>query len=103
MHGAVPHACNQDESFVFVLLLLLQTLFAIAGQHLHTLSEHTDEVKAVAAIGAGQLASGGIDRTIKIWVCAAMLLAATGYLHWCIGAAIGKCFVVGFTLCVQDL
>ena len=55
-------------------------------------------VRAVAAVGAGQLASCDKGSTIKIWVCAAMLLAATGYLQWCVGAAIGM-FGVRFAIC----
>ena len=41
-----------------------------AGRCNKVFNEHTDTIKALAVIGDGQLASGGVDRCIKIWVCA---------------------------------
>ena len=85
----------------FILCISFVTYLAIAGQHLHSLLEHTETVRAVAAIGAGQLANGGNDGTIKIWVCAAIKLPCS--LPWVIpnGALVQLlgCFGVRFAIC----
>ena len=56
-----------------------------AGRCNKVFNEHTDTIKALAVIGDGQLASGGDDACIKIWVCADVLLyclVLCGWCHW---------------------
>ena len=54
-----------------------------AGQCNKVLKEHTGTIRALAVIGDGQLASGGEDRYIKIWVCADVLLYCLVLCVWC--------------------
>ena len=48
------------------------------GQCTKVFREHTKTINALAVIGDGQLASGGDDQCIKIWVCADVLLYLLG-------------------------
>ena len=52
----------------------MPTFLALTGHCEHALSGHSGTVRALAVVTAGQLASGSDDRSIKIWVCAAVLV-----------------------------